>query len=244
MTIGWKRKGVAAGGNGEAAGSNVRSANPYLDARREWNSQTERAFSQLHVWQLIAIAGLLVGLAGVAGITYVGSKSKYVPYVIEVDKLGEALAIGPAELAAPADPRIVRFSLASFIGSARLVTPDLQVQDKAAWVVFGMLKTKDPATAKMQEWLNLDGKNAPRERAKKVMVNTDVASVLPVSATSWQVDWMESTRDRDGNLIGAPVHMRAVLQVYIIPPNTDANERDLKLNPLGIYVQDFNWQSL
>ena len=51
----------------------------------------------------------------VAGITYVGSQSKYVPYVIEVDRLGEAVAVGRAQLAAPADPRVVRASLASFI---------------------------------------------------------------------------------------------------------------------------------
>ena len=49
----------------------------------------------------------------VAGITYVGSQSKYVPYVIEVNGLGEAVAVGRAQLAAPADPRVVRASLAS-----------------------------------------------------------------------------------------------------------------------------------
>jgi type IV secretion system protein VirB5 len=137
----WRKQGVvaaAAAGNGEAA----RVVNPYLNARQEWNSQTERAFSQLHVWQLFGVAGLLVGLAGVAGIAYVGSKSKYVPYVIEVDKLGEVAAVGPAQLAAPADPRVVRASLASFISSARLVTPDVELERKAVFVVYGMVKQK------------------------------------------------------------------------------------------------------
>jgi type IV secretion system protein VirB5 len=55
---------------------------------------------------LIAVAGLLIGLAGVAGIAYVGSKSKFVPYVIEVNKLGEAVPVGPAQVAGPADPRV------------------------------------------------------------------------------------------------------------------------------------------
>jgi len=239
----WRKQGVvaaAAAGNGEAA----RVVNPYLNARQEWNSQTERAFSQLHVWQLFGVAGLLVGLAGVAGIAYVGSKSKYVPYVIEVDKLGEVAAVGPAQLAAPADPRVVRASLASFISSARLVTSDVELERKAVFVVYGMVQTKDPATTKLNEWFSGSKDSDPFERARKITVSTDINSVQPVSATSWQVDWMETTRDRDGVLVGKPMHMRAALEVYILPPSTHAKESDIQRNPLGIFVRDFTWQEL
>ena len=121
---------AAPSGNGQVE----QTANPYLDARRQSNSQIDRAFGSLHVWQLIAVASLLIALACVAGIIYFGSQTKYVPYVIEVDKLGEAVAVGPAQLAAPADPRVVRASLASFIAAARLVTPDLEVQRKAIFL--------------------------------------------------------------------------------------------------------------
>jgi type IV secretion system protein TrbF len=132
--------------------------------------------------------------------------------VIEVDKLGEAVAVGPAQLAGPADARVVRASLASFISSARLVTPDLEVQRKAIFCVYGMLKTKDPATAKMNEFLNGTPETSPFVRAAKITVNTDIGSVLPISARSWQVDWQETTRDRDGGLAGKPAHMRASLR--------------------------------
>ena len=67
---------------------------------------------------------------------------------------------------------------------------------------------------------------------------------LPISATSWQVDWQETTRDRDGGLAGKPVHMRAVLETYILPPNTNAREIDIQRNPLGIFVHDYNWQEV
>ena len=238
----WRKEVVAAApaGNGQVE----QSANPYLDARRQWNSQVDRAFASLHAWQIIGIAGLLIGLGGVAGITYVGSKSKYVPYVIEVDKLGEAVAVGPAQLAAPADPRVVRASLASFVSSARLVTPDVALQREAVFRVYGMLETKDPATARMNEWYNGTKDSSPFVRAGKITVNTDIGSVLPISSTSWQVDWEETTRDRDGGLIGKPVHMRAVLTVYILPPSTHARESDIQRNPLGIYIHDFNWEEV
>ena len=153
-----------------------------------------------------------------------------------------ALAVGPAQLAAPADPRVVRASLASFIASARLVTPDVAVQRDAIFRVYGMLQTKDPATAAMNEWFNGSKDSSPLVRSAKLTVNTDISSVLPISATSWQVDWQETTRDRDGSLIGKPVHMRATVEVYILPASTHARESHIQRNPLGIYVRDFHWQ--
>jgi type IV secretory pathway TrbF-like protein len=62
----WRKEAVAAVGNGEVQ----QSPNPYLDARRQWNSQVDRAFGAAHAWQIMGIAGLLIGLGGVAGITY------------------------------------------------------------------------------------------------------------------------------------------------------------------------------
>jgi type IV secretion system protein TrbF len=238
----WRKEAAAAGPAGNGQGE--QSPNPYLDARRQWNSQVDRAFGALHVWQLLCLACLMIALASVAGITYFGSQSKFVPYVIEVDKLGEAVAVGPAQLAGPADARVVRASLASFISAGRLVTPDLDVQRRAVFLVFGMLKTKDPATVKMNEYLNGSDETSVFNRSKKVTVNTDISSVLPISATSWQVDWQETTRDRDGGMVGKPVHMRAVLEIYILPANTNARESEIQRNPLGIFVHDFNWQDV
>src|SRR5208282_3441429 len=145
-------------------------------------------------------------------------------------------AVGPAQLAAPADPRVVRASLASFIAATRLVTPDLEVQRKAIFCVYGMLKTKDPATAKMNEFLNGTPETSPFTRSAKVTVNTDISTVLPITENTWEVDWQETTRDRDGSLVGQPIIMRATLEIYIVPPSTDAKQTEIQRNPLGIYA--------
>jgi type IV secretion system protein VirB5 len=94
----------------------------------------------------------------------------------------------------------------------------------------------------MNQWFNGSKDSSPLVRSAKLTVNTDISSVLPISATSWQVDWQETTRDRDGSLIGKPVHMRATVEVYILPASTHARESDIQRNPLGIYVRDFHWQ--
>jgi type IV secretion system protein TrbF len=250
----WRRKEaatVAAAGTGadpaapDSRASNERRApNPYLDGRRGWNSHVDRAYAAQHTWQLLGVAGLLVGLAAVAGITYVGSKSKFVPYVIAVDKLGEAVSVGPAQVAGPADPRVVRASLASFVASARLVTPDVSLQRAAIFRVYAMLHTKDPAAQLMNEWYNGSKDSTPFARAAKVTVTTDINSVLPISGNTWQVDWQETTRDRAGALVGQPVHMRAMLTVYLEPLSVTADEAAIERNPLGIYVSNYTWQEV
>ena len=45
-------------------------------------------------------------------------------------------------------------------------------------------------------------------------------------------------------MVGKPVHMRAVLEIYILPANTNARESEIQRNPLGIFVHDFNWQEV
>jgi type IV secretion system protein VirB5 len=186
----------------------------------------------------------MIALGSIGGVIYVGSKSKFVPYVIEVNRLGEAVAVGPAQVAAPADPRVVRATLASFIASARLVTPDVSLQRAAIFRVYALLHSKDPAAQQMNEWYNGSKESSPFVRAAKVTVTTDINSVLPISGTSWQVDWQETTRDREGALVGQPVHMRAMVTVYLEPPSMSADETAIERNPLGIYVSNFTWQEV
>ena len=243
----WRKEAAAAAVARTGAGSEKNedpTPNPYLDARRTWNSHVDRAYAAQHTWQLLCVVCLLNALAAVGGMIYIGSKSKFVPYVIEVNKLGEAVSVGPAQVAAPADPRVVRASLASFIAGARLVTPDVTLQREAIFRVYAMLHTKDPAAQQMNEWYNGSKDSSPFVRASKVTVTTDINSVLPISGNAWQVDWQETTRDRTGALVGQPVHMRAMLTVYLESVSVTADAAAIQRNPLGIYVNNFTWQEV
>jgi type IV secretion system protein VirB5 len=60
--------------------------------------------SQRQTWQVIGILSLLIALAGVGGVIHIGSQSKFIPYVVEVDKLGQTVAAGPVQAAGKADP--------------------------------------------------------------------------------------------------------------------------------------------
>ncbi len=68
----------------------------------------------------------LLGLFGIVLVAYVrlAAETRITPYVVEVDRLGRAVAFGPAEQAAITDPRIVEATLSLFIRNVRAVSSD------------------------------------------------------------------------------------------------------------------------
>jgi type IV secretion system protein VirB5 len=189
----------------------------------------------------VALLSLLIALASVGGMVYIGSQSRFVPYVVEVDKLGQALAVAPAQRAAPVDQRVVHAAVAAFISDLRTVTPDVALQRKAIFRVYAMLSSSDAATAKSNEWLNGTEDSSPFKRAARETVSTDIVSVIPQTPDTWQVDWIETVRDRQGLVKGQPYRMRALVTVYTLPATPQTTEEQVRNNPLGIYVRDFSW---
>mgnify|MGYP000704605690 CR=1 FL=1 len=232
------------GGNMDSSQYRGEGENPYLTARRTWNYHVGSVVSSRQTWQVIGILSLLISLASVGGAIYIGSQSRFIPYVIEVDKLGQAVASGPIAATTKTDPRVVKSVVASFITNARMVTPDVALQRKAIFSVYSHLATNAPATAKMNEWLNGSEDSNPFVRAAKEMVDIQIASVLSQSPDTWQVEWIETKRDRQGIVQDKPINMRALVTVYTVEPSANTSEDQIRNNPLGVYVRDFSWVRL
>lgn len=214
---------------------------PYLNARRTWNSHVGSLIASRTLWQATALISLLVALASVGGVVYIGSQSKFVPYVVEVNKLGEAMSVAPAAQAGKVDQRVIRASVAEFITNARIVTPDIALQRRAIFKAYALMPANSAAARKMTTYLNGNPETNPFKRAEKLTVNIEVVSAIPQTAATWQVDWVETQRNRKGEPLAKPYRMRALLNVDSrgLPPDT--NEEQLRMNPLGIYITDFSW---
>lgn len=218
--------------------------NPYLSARRTWNDHMRGVQASRGMWQLLAILCLMITLASIAGVIYIGSQSKFIPYIVRVDKLGEALAVSRADQAQVLDERIVHAALASFIQDLRVVTPDVALQRKAIFRTYALLSSGDPAIHKANQWYNAVAENNPFKRAETSTVNAEIVSVLPQSSETWQVDWLEKVYDRQGQPVEVPYQMRALIRIYQKPATQTTTEEEIRNNPLGIYVQDFSWSRL
>lgn len=239
----FKKKQVERRGEGESPVDNGDSKNkaPYLNYRRRWNDHTGSVLAQRNIWMILCLLSLLITLFAVGGLIQIGQQSKFIPYIIEVDKLGAAVAVSPATQAATADVRVIKASIASFINDARMVTPDVELLRKAVFRLYSKLIPGDSATNKMSEHLNGNEKSNPFVRAETQTVSVEIINVIPQTDSTFQVDWIETVRDRQGVLIEKPFRMKALLTVTTITPNEDTSEEKLLENPLGIYVVDYNW---
>ncbi len=69
----------------------------YLKARQEWDERYADLVLGKRNWQIAAAGMMAIALVLALGMVWLSTRSKFVPYVVEVDKLGYALA-APAVL--------------------------------------------------------------------------------------------------------------------------------------------------
>lgn len=208
--------------------------NPYLAARQEWNERYGSYVRAAALWQMVAITALTIAVIGFSYALYQSTQVKLVPYIVEVDKLGTSASAGFPEQIEYADPRVVRATLGSFVTSLRSVSPDAVVQKQYIDRTYALLRTSDPSTEKVSAWFRA---NSPFEKAKTATVAIEVNNIVALSNQSYQLDWTELERDRKGKETG----LRRFRGIATVTLSTPQDERVIRLNPIGLYLRDFEW---
>ncbi len=216
--------------------------NPYLNARRMLNEANGALIQSRHMWQAAALLALMIAIGAVGGVIYIGSQSRFIPYVIEVDKLGQTAAAGRADRASVVDERVIHATLAGFVQNIRMVSFDHNVQNAAIWRVFALLQSGDPATNKITEFMK-DPNTNPTQRAAENSVGVEISSVLRQTEETWEINWLEQVWNRQGARM-EQYRMRGLATIYFVPPTTTTTEEQIRRNPLGLYVRDFTWSRI
>ncbi len=206
---------------------------PFIAARREWNERYGDYISHAKNWRLAAILSLVISSILAIGAMWLASQTKFVPYVVEVDKLGSEVAIARADRATfTPDQRIIRAQLAQWISDARSVSSDPDAERTALTRVYSMLAT----TAKpyLDEWYTA---HSPFDAGAKDTVSVTVDAVLPQSDKTYQLQWTEDERGLDGGHVST-THWVAQITVGLKPPSDEAT---ILRNPTGLYVTDLSW---
>lgn len=216
---------------------------PYLATQRSWNGLMTALEVQNHLLKIGLIVAAVIVMLAVAGIAELGMRSKFVPYVVEVNRLGDALAIDPATRAAsPMDPRIVRATLTTWITAVRSVTPDIDMERRNIYLAYAYVQDNSPAKAILDEWFDGAPGTDPISRSRKELVDVTVGSIVEMTAHTWQVDWRETTRLPDGSLVSRK-RFRAFIDLYQAQ-SPNETEAQIRLNPLGMYIKTFHWTRL
>jgi type IV secretion system protein VirB5 len=204
---------------------------PYQKAAQVWDERIGSARVQARNWRVMAFGTLLLSAGLSGGLLWQSVQSRIVPYVVAVDRLGEARAVTPADKDyQPTDPEIAWF-LGRFISNVRSISLD-PVLMRANW-----LSAYDFATQRGARFLSDYARAAnPFGDIGTRTVSVQVTSVVRASDRSFQVKWTETDFER-GNLAGTS-HWTAILSVVRRSP---ASADVLRRNPLGLYVDAIDW---
>lgn len=204
---------------------------PYQRAGQLWDERIGSARVQAKNWRLMAFGGLFltVGLSG--ALVWQSMQSRVVPYVVEVDQLGEARAVTPATAEfRPTDPQIA-WHLSRFVSNLRSKSLDAVLM-RENWLSAYDFVT-DRGALFLGEYARA---NDPFADIGDKTVSVQVTSVVRASETSFQVKWTESSFER-GSLAGTS-RWTAILTFQLRPPRSADT---LRKNPLGLYVDAVDW---
>lgn len=204
---------------------------PYQRAAQVWDDRIGSARVQARNWRLAFFGTLTLASGLAAGLIWQNAHGSIVPWVVEVDKLGETKAVAPANAGfSPSDPQIA-YHLAQFIENVRGISND-PVIVRANW-----LHAYDFTTDKGALALNGYARtNDPFAHIGQQQVAVDVTSVIRASSDSFRIAWVEHHYAQGA--LTETSHWSAILGITV---QTPTSPDQLRKNPLGIFVTSINW---
>jgi type IV secretion system protein VirB5 len=186
---------------------------------------------------MFAFFCLVLSFSAIGGMAYVGSKSKFVPMVVEVDRLGQAVAVKALNGdEAIADPKRHAYAeMFELIENLRTVTTDRKANNSL--IEKGFSRLTGSARTYARDELR---KNPPNDVGASKTVQPIVRTALPLGGKTWQIDWEERSFNLQGEDMGTE-YWRATVQ-YTMNPSED--EKVFRRNPAGFYVSEMSWQKI
>ncbi|MGB3544467.1 VirB8/TrbF family protein [Rubrivirga sp.] len=208
-------------------------------------TEFHRAFSDLakgkRNWQLAAFFAFAILALALGGLVTLAAQSRVVPYVVEVDRLGRASAIAPAEAVPAVADRVVIAALSAFVSNIRTVYADPVAQRDAVYRAYATIG--GDARAFLEGYFS-DPQNDPRRLGTGARRSVEIVAVIPVpgaasGARTYRVTWNETeSSPQRGDSERA---WEGYLSVVVSPPTTTEG---IERNPLGVFVTDLSWSPL
>jgi len=212
-------------------GKSPQPETPYQRAAQVWDDRIGSARVQARNWRFMAFGSLALSAGLSAALVWQSMSGSIVPWVVQVDKLGQAQAVAAAVADyRPTDPQIA-FHLARFIEEVRSIPADAIIV-RQNWLRAYDFTTQAGALA-LNEYARA---NDPFTKVGKQQIAIEVSSVIRASPNSFRVAWIER-HYQDGSL-SSTERWTAILTVTVQIPR---DPEKLRANPLGIYVNAINW---
>ncbi|WP_238123335.1 MULTISPECIES: conjugal transfer protein TrbF [unclassified Xanthobacter] len=204
---------------------------PYQRAAQVWDERIGSARVQAKNWRYMAFGSLILSAGFASALVWQSARGTVVPWVVQVDNLGQAQTVAPANADyRPTDPQIA-FHLGRFIEQVRAIPADAIIV-RQNWL-RAYEWTTDRGAAALNDYARA---NDPFAKVGRQQVAVEVSSVIRASPNSFRVAWTE--RHFENGQLSTTERWTAILTIVIQSPR-DAER--LRANPLGIYVNAISW---
>ena len=175
-------------------GKTPQSETPYQKAAQVWDERIGSARVQARNWRYMAFGSLILSAGLASALVWQTARGTVVPWVVQVDRLGQAQAIAPATADyRPTDPQVA-WHLARFIEQVRSIPSD-PIIVRQNWL-RAYEWTTDRGAAALNDYARA---NDPFTKVGKQQISVEVSSVIRASPDSFRIAWTEQHYE-DGKL--------------------------------------------
>jgi type IV secretion system protein VirB5 len=208
------------------------AGNPFLAGRTEAAERYGYLSKNAAQWRRISAVLLLCCAACVCAVIYMSGRVTVAPYVVQVDEHGYEIAVEPVSLA-KVDARLLIAHVGRYVWSLKTIFNDPEAQMHLMNFVYNCTPVSTAAEKKYKEYY---AANNPIAIGETETATVTVNSVLSLSPETWQAEWTEERYSLVGNKLGEKRY-RGIFTTAVAPPS---EMREVILNPLGIFITDFN----
>lgn len=215
------------------------SSHPFLEARARWVEDFAHLIIAKRNWQLICFIQAIMIILLISGLIMLSRTSHIVPYVVEVDQLGRALAVNEVVPSKLENPAVMKAHLYRFVELWRSVVTDPHAMRQQLQQVY-RLAIPDIRTHILDDYYR---QYNAMELASQLSRQVIPISFLQQSDQTYLVEWKEIDRDLSSKIIREN-HYKALLNVQRTEQQTKQELKSDPHNPFGIFIAGLSWSEV
>lgn len=185
-------------------------------------------------WRMMACISMVLNIALVCGIAFIGSRSSIVPYIVQVDdKSGAVLSVDRVDARSQANETEIEYFLWNVTRKARTLPKDLVIYKQNWDEVYAYL---DQSCAnKMNNMAISEDYQTKISNNYTTMLKLKGFNKYSGQNNTYQIRWDETMYDATGKVI-SNYSMEAFYTIDFVAVTNE----NIHLNPLGIQIKDFS----
>ena len=207
---------------------------PYSKAGEVWDKLFGAATVRYKNWRMMACISMVLNIALVCGIAFIGSRSSIVPYIVQVDdKSGAVLSVDRVDARSQANETEIEYFLWNVTRKARTLPKDLVIYKQNWDEVYAYL---DQSCAnKMNNMAISEDYQTKISNNYTTMLKLKGFNKYSGQDNTYQIRWDETMYDATGKVI-SNYSMEAFYTIDFVAVTNE----NIHLNPLGIQIKDFS----